>query len=52
MKHAGAEALGALESVLREVRRLGGLTEKKPGIFYRKRGAFFAFPRGCGRVVW
>jgi hypothetical protein len=43
MKHAGAEALGALEQVLREVRRLGGLIEKKPGIFYRKREAFLHF---------
>ena len=43
MKHAGAEALAELELVLREVRRLGGLTEKKTGIFYRKRDAFLHF---------
>ena len=43
MKRAGANALGALEPMLREVRRLGGLIEKKPGIFYRKRDAFLHF---------
>ena len=43
MKHAGAKALGALEPVLREIRRLGVLTEKSPGIFYRKRVAFLHF---------
>jgi hypothetical protein len=43
MKHAGTDALRALEPVLREVRRLGGLTEKKPGIFYLKRDAFLHF---------
>ncbi len=43
MKHAGAEALDALGPVLLEVRRLEGLTERKRGIFYRKREAFLHF---------
>jgi hypothetical protein len=43
MKRAGAEALDALEPVLREVRLLPGLIEKKRGIFYRKREAFLHF---------
>jgi hypothetical protein len=43
MKRAGRQALAALEPVLHEVRRLGGLIEKKSGIFYRKREAFLHF---------
>lgn len=43
VRHAGAEALDVLEPVLREVRRLEVLSEKKRGIFYRKREAFLHF---------
>ena len=43
MKRAGAEALDAIEKLLLQVRLLPGLTEKKRGIFYRKRGAFLHF---------
>jgi hypothetical protein len=43
MKHAGAEALRRLESLLEEIRRRQGLKEKKPGIFYRKSKAFLHF---------
>ncbi len=34
MKHAGPEALDQLEPILEEIRRLGGLKEKKRGAFY------------------
>ena len=43
MKHAGAEALDALEPLLNEVRRAAGLIERKRGIFYRKSQAFLHF---------
>lgn len=43
MRHAGAEALDALEPLLNEVRRASGLTERKRGIFYRKNQAFLHF---------
>jgi hypothetical protein len=34
MKHAGPQALDQLEPILGEIRRLGGLKEKKRGAFY------------------
>ena len=43
MKHAGDEALDEIEPLLREVRLLPGLIEKKRGIFYRKSQAFLHF---------
>jgi hypothetical protein len=43
MKHAGPAVLDALEPLLREVRSLQGLVEKKHGIFYRKSQAFLHF---------
>jgi hypothetical protein len=43
VKHAGAEALDALEPLLNEVRRAAGLNERKRGIFYRKSKAFLHF---------
>ena len=43
MKHAGAEALDAIEPLLLQVRLLPGLIEKKRGIFYRKSKAFLHF---------
>lgn len=43
MKHAGDAALDTLEPLLREVRLLPGLVEKKRGIFYRKSQAFLHF---------
>ena len=43
MKHAGGAALDALEPLLREVRTLPSLIEKKRGIFYRKSKAFLHF---------
>jgi hypothetical protein len=43
MKRAGPDTIKLLEPLLREVRLLPGLTENKPGIFYRKRDAFLHF---------
>jgi hypothetical protein len=43
MKHAGDAALDALEPLLRDVRRLSYLNERKRGIFYRRRDAFLHF---------
>ena len=43
MKHAGNDALDALEDLLRSVRQYTQLTEKKRGTFYRKSGAFLHF---------
>ena len=37
MKHAGSEALDQLEGLLEQVRLRTQLTERKRGIFYRKR---------------
>ena len=43
MKHAGPEAIASLEPVLRHLRTLPGLVERKPGVFYRKSKAFLHF---------
>jgi hypothetical protein len=43
MKHAGAQALETLEPVLRELRTIAGLVERKRGIFYRGASAFLHF---------
>jgi hypothetical protein len=43
MKHAGPRALAILEALLGQVRRLPGLVEKKPGVFYRGGRAFLHF---------
>jgi hypothetical protein len=43
MKHAGVEALDALESLVAAIRRLPGLKEKARGVFYRKGHAFLHF---------
>ena len=48
MKHAGEQALDALEPVLKVVRQCERLTEKKRGIFYRKREAFLHFHEDAG----
>ena len=49
VKHADSDALNKLEPLLRRMRELPGLTEKKRGIFYLKSRAFLHFhedPRG------
>ena len=43
MRHAGREALDALESLLRDLRSVDGLREKSRGVFYRKSRAFLHF---------
>ena len=43
MKHAGPATIERLTPLLAEIRKLGGLTEKKPGVFYRKSRAFLHF---------
>jgi hypothetical protein len=43
MKHAGPHALAILEALLDQLRRLPGIVEKKPGIFYRGGKAFLHF---------
>lgn len=43
MRHARPEALDALEGVLKDIRALPGLTERKRGIFYHKAQAFLHF---------
>ena len=49
MKHARDAALDTIEPLLRELRSLAGMVEKKRGIFYRRSQAFLHFhedPKG------
>ena len=43
MKHAGSVCLEGLSSLLLEIRGLGVLVEKKPGVFYRRGKAYLHF---------
>ena len=43
MKHAGPQALDELEPLLRKVRKLEGLTEKKRGSFYYRGSGMLHF---------
>ena len=43
MKHAGPNALEELEPILREIRKVEGLTEKKRGTFYYRGNAMLHF---------
>lgn len=43
MKHAGLKALSTIPALLAAIRRYPALTEKRPGIFYLKSGAFLHF---------
>lgn len=43
MKHAGAAALERLAPLLAKIRQIGDLTQKGPGVFYRKSRAFLHF---------
>jgi hypothetical protein len=43
VKHAGQDAVEALEPFLAELRTVAGLVEKRPGVFYRKSRAFLHF---------
>lgn len=43
MAHASPEDLSAYVSLLRQLREIKGLTEKRPGIYYYKAMAFLHF---------
>lgn len=43
MKHAGPDTLAMLDGLLKQLRGLPGLQERKPGIFYRRGSAFLHF---------
>jgi hypothetical protein len=43
VKHAGAATVHRLSLLLDRIRASGTLTEKKPGVFYRKSRAFLHF---------
>ncbi|HEX3141071.1 MAG TPA: hypothetical protein VHQ87_13510 [Rhizobacter sp.] len=43
MKHAGQATLSSLEALLKELRVLPGLVERRPGIFYVKSKAYLHF---------
>ena len=43
MKHAGPQALDELEPLLRKIRKLEGLTEKKRGAFYYRGSGMLHF---------
>ena len=43
MKHAGSDALDAIEPLLASIRNVPGLVEKRRGVFYRGSKAFLHF---------
>lgn len=43
MKHASDESLATIGPLLARLRALGGLVERRPGIFYRRSAAFLHF---------
>jgi hypothetical protein len=43
MKHAGQQALDALEGLLQELRRFGELQERSRGVFYLRSKPFLHF---------
>jgi hypothetical protein len=43
VKHAGSAALEGAEDLLKPLRGIPGLVERKPGIFYRRSRAFLHF---------
>lgn len=50
MAHAGPDALALLTDLLDALRALPDLTERKPGIFYRKAEAFLHFHGAPGAI--
>jgi hypothetical protein len=50
MAHASPEDLNALSPLLRQLREIKGLTEKKPGTYYCKGNAFIHFHISDGLV--
>jgi hypothetical protein len=45
---AGADALRALQPVLRQLREIKGVKETQPGVFYVRRDAFIHFHEEAG----
>lgn len=43
MRHARDEALDRIEQLLRSIRLVSGLTERKRGVFYRRSQAYLHF---------
>jgi hypothetical protein len=43
MRHAGAETLAALTPLLRRLRAIAALTERRPGVFYLRSRAYLHF---------
>jgi hypothetical protein len=43
MKHATAAGLAEIQELLGRLRRISGLVEKRPGVFYRRSRAFLHF---------
>jgi hypothetical protein len=43
VKHAGEATLDSIEPLLTELRRVEGVRERKPGVFYKKSSAFIHF---------
>ena len=43
MRHITPERLADLEPLLRQLRQVAGLIERKPGVFYRRSRAFLHF---------
>ena len=43
MKHATKETLANLQLLLDEIRKVPGLTEKTPGVFYKRSAAYLHF---------
>lgn len=50
MRHATREDLDHVAELLASLRRLKALTEKKPGVFYRRGRAFIHFHEHLGRI--
>jgi phage terminase large subunit-like protein len=50
MRHATPEDLKPLAALLAQLRTLPGLTEKKPGTFYKKSAAFLHFHEDAGAL--
>ena len=51
MGHASEAALERLLPLLRQLRDIRGLQEKKPGIFYLKGSAFLHFHEDAGALI-
>ncbi|MGL4573617.1 MAG: hypothetical protein ACRCV9_02390 [Burkholderiaceae bacterium] len=50
MRHASEADLKPIVALLAQLRALPGITEKKPGIFYRKSAAFLHFHEDSGKL--